>query len=135
MTRLDNWPAMLALYIDSRRHEPFVWGKNDCCLFAADWVLIATGQDIAKDFRGTYEGALGATRIIREAGGIDCLLRQHAPHLRTISRKAAWRGDLVLRDTPNGPTLGIVLGAIDAFVGEDGLAFPALDETALCWKL
>lgn len=135
MTRLENWPTLLSLYVDSRRNQPFAWGTNDCCMFAADWVLIATGHDIASAFRGSYSGAIRATRIIAEAGGIDKLLEQHAPALKRIPRVLAGRGDLVLREGQHGPTLGLVLGAIDCFVGEDGLAFPPLDETAICWRL
>lgn len=135
MTRLENWPTLLSLYVDSRRSQPFAWGTNDCCIFAADWVLIATGHDIASAFRGGYSGALGANRIIREAGGIENLLAEHAPGLQRISPKLVGRGDLVLRTFENGPTLGINLGAIDCFVAEHGLAFVALDEKATCWRL
>lgn len=135
VTRFENWPTLLAFYVDSRRSEPFAWGSNDCCLFAADWVLIATGHDIAASFRGTYSGPLEATRIIREAGGIENLLATHAPDLRRISAKQAGRGDLVLRAFRNGPTLGINLGGFDCFVAKEGLAFVPLDETATCWRL
>lgn len=135
MTRLENWPTLLSLYVDSRRSQPFAWGTNDCCIFAADWVLIATGHDIASAFRGGYSSALGATRIIEEAGGIDRLLEKHAPALQQVPRCRAGRGDLVLREGGNGSTLGIVLGPLDCFVGENGLIFAPLDETATCWKL
>lgn len=135
MTRLENWPTLLSLYVDSRRNEPFAWGSNDCCLFAADWVLIATGIDIAANYRGTYTGALGAQRIIFEAGGIDRLLEAHAPMLSRISPKFVGRGDLVLSKAENGPTLGINLGAINAFVGERGLIFAPLDAQGIYWRL
>lgn len=46
-----------------------VWGVNDCCLFAADWVLGLTGIDPAARWRGTYRSEREAHRKIKAAGG------------------------------------------------------------------
>ena len=59
MTRADNWRTLLADFIESRRERPFVWGQHDCCLFAADWVALATGQDPAETHRGKYDSVHG----------------------------------------------------------------------------
>jgi hypothetical protein len=71
IARRDNWPDLLSVYIEEKRSEPFAWGSNDCCLFAADWVQIATGHDIAAQWRGSYTTALGARRALDEGGGIE----------------------------------------------------------------
>jgi hypothetical protein len=33
--RINTWEDALANYIAIKRHEPFEYGVNDCCLFAA----------------------------------------------------------------------------------------------------
>jgi outer membrane protein assembly factor BamA len=69
-------PAELVRFIEERRSQPFAWGANDCCLFAADWVARATGRDPAAHYRGTYSSGIGAQRIIDKAGGILELARE-----------------------------------------------------------
>ncbi|MGF7180380.1 DUF6950 family protein [Tunturiibacter psychrotolerans] len=46
--------------------EPFKWGSNDCCLYAANAILACTGVDIASDFRGIYKSEFGALRAIKD---------------------------------------------------------------------
>jgi hypothetical protein len=70
MTRAPNWPATLARFIEERRAWDFDWGSHDCCMFAADWVMAATGVDPALHFRSTYFNARGAADTLRIHGGI-----------------------------------------------------------------
>lgn len=49
--------------------RPFEWGECDCCLWAADWVMLRTGRDPAKPLRGLYRGQIGASRYVKRAGG------------------------------------------------------------------
>jgi len=135
MMRLENWPTLLSLYVDSRRSQPFAWGINDCYLFVSDWILICTGVDIAAKYRGQYFGAIGATRILADVGGMENLFETSAPTLQRISRRIAGRGDIVIRNMGNGLTFGIVIGSLDCFVNTDGLAFLPLDENCTCWRL
>ena len=105
--------AQLAQFLD-RRKSPFAWGVNDCCLFAADWVLRRTGVDPAEALRGRYDSESGAQALLRRKGGLArvvsaCLGQQplHEP-LRATT------GDIVMLD---GPTLGrrlppLVLGIV-----------------------
>ena len=68
--RRDNWPNLLAQFIEQRREQPFAWAVNDCCIFAADWVAVCTGTDHAQPWRGRYSSGLGAVRFLDEAGGV-----------------------------------------------------------------
>ncbi len=65
-----NWRTALDAFIAARMNEPFAWGRNDCCLFAADAVLAMTGVDHAADARGSYGDAAGAARTLQRLGGI-----------------------------------------------------------------
>lgn len=136
MTRLENWPLELTRFIEERRAAPFVWGSNDCCLFAADWVLRCTGVDLAATFRGTYSSPLVAHRIINESGGIETLWSEHAEKMgaKRIPSAQAWRGDVAIRDGGKGDCLGVVVGTQAAFVSESGLLFYPV-ESCRCWRI
>jgi hypothetical protein len=131
IARRDNWPDLLAAYIESKRSEPFAWGSNDCCLFAADWIKIATGHDIAAQWRGSYTTALGARRALDEGGGIERLVEK-AGGIR-IETGLAQRGDLVAQESGNGVALGICLGVVAAFISSDGVQFLPLHEASI-WR-
>ncbi|WP_136440291.1 DUF6950 family protein [Pacificoceanicola onchidii] len=76
---------MLADFIALTRGDPFVWGQNDCALWAASAVRFETGFDPAADLRGTYSRASSCRRMIQRAGGL----------LRLIEPRMRWSG---LRD-------------------------------------
>jgi hypothetical protein len=130
IARRDNWPDLLAAYIDEHRSEPFAWGSNDCCLFASDWILTCTGKDPAETLRGTYSTALSGVRLIESSGGMVGIIQQYGEPLglREIKREHASRGDIALRDCGLGDTAGIVFDSHAAFVSESGLAFANLDD-------
>jgi hypothetical protein len=120
-TRCNNWPDLLTAYIERKRHEAFAWGSNDCCLFAADWVQIATGHDIAAQWRGQYASALSAHRALNRGGGIERLVDEAGG--MKIATALARRGDLVAQDGGDGVALGICVGSVAAFLARDGLQF------------
>ena len=68
MKRLHDWPTQVAQFLLSKRNEPFQWGENDCCLFAADAIIAMGGEDVAEDVRGRYKTAIGARRIMKNLG-------------------------------------------------------------------
>jgi hypothetical protein len=131
--RHDNWPKLLAQFIEARRVQPFAWGLNDCCIFAADWVEICTGEDHAKAWRGRYASALGAARVLDEAGGVEALV--DALGLQRIAPKLAGRGDIVAQETGRGMTLGICLGETTAFAAKTGLLFGPITNVETAWRI
>ena len=137
MMRLESWPFELTRFIEERRFAPFVWGENDCCLFAADWILRCTGVDLAATFRGTYCTPLAASRLIEENGGMENFFATYAEPAgsKKISSAQAWRGDVAIRDCGRGDCLGVVVGSQAAFVSESGLVFYRLDSTVRCWRI
>src|ERR1700743_3011421 len=72
LTRKTNWDTGEHCVWITQVHlqpEPFAWGKQDCCLFAADGVQAITGVDIAEDFRGKYTDQASAFALIESITG------------------------------------------------------------------
>ena len=119
--RCNNWPDLLTAYIERKRHEAFAWGSNDCCLFAADWVLVSTGRDIAQEWRGKYATAYAALRFLKAGGGIENLVERAGGE--RVATGLARRGDLVAQDCGDGVALGVCIGNSAAFVTANGIGF------------
>jgi hypothetical protein len=131
--RFPDWPSRLAALIEERRGVPFKWGKQDCCLFAADWILRATGKDIAAPLRG-YRSALGALRRVESMGETVEDVPGHLG-LREVPATMAWRGDLVSVDTPTGVAICVCDGNRLVGAGPDGLAFLERREARRAWRI
>ena len=57
-------------YICSHLNMPFVWGENDCILFAIGWVEISTGKDYLAEHK-PWNTAKQALRIVKNLGGLE----------------------------------------------------------------
>ncbi|WP_052262318.1 DUF6950 family protein [Pseudoalteromonas luteoviolacea] len=92
---LNSRPIIFQRYLDSCENKPFAWGKFDCCLFVADWLLARNGVDVAQDFRGHYSTAIGAKRRLTRLGfnSIESVFKHH---LKSIETSYAQRGDVAL---------------------------------------
>ena len=112
MIRSHNWTDLLTNFIQSRRNTPFVWGKNDCCLFPADAVLAMTGEDKAADFRGTYNSAIGAKRALKKKGYSNIEEALTSILGAPVSRLSVRRGDVVLVDYEGQEVAGVMYGQV-----------------------
>lgn len=130
--RRENWPSLLAAFVESRRNSQFAWGINDCCIFAADAVLAMTGTDYAVAWRGKTT-AMAAMRFARSMGGVDAL--PSAAGLELCSVASTRRGDVVAVETEHGAALGICLGPISAFTGAGGLVFQPTLQSVKAWRV
>ena len=139
MTRKQNWTDELVAFIEERRHEPFAWAKNDCCLFACDWIKRATGVDPAFQLRDQYHSAISAHRLIKKHGGIIGIVRNYGEPcgIERIESSMARRGDIVVCDGGEGECIGISLGSVIAYVGKSGLIFYPMSaqKVTTCWRL
>lgn len=130
--RRGDWPQRLADYIERHRHTEFQWGTHDCCRFAAGAVEAMTDRDPMATF--TYRNEIGAMRLIRQAGSLEVLLHRTLGHpLQTVAE--ARRGDVVLSDLDNGPTVGIVCGRVSAFAAPVGVLFVPTDKARMAWRI
>ena len=95
----------------------FEWGKNDCCLMAANYVVATKGIDCAEPFRGKYNTAIGAYRLLSKAGGMEAILvRNGFKKLEYVG--LARTGDVALFYKERSSwTMGIVNGSKAIFAG------------------
>ncbi len=134
--RLPDWPERLARKIDASRNQPFVWGENDCCLFAADCIRAITGVDLAKPYR-IYTSQAQALRMLHKRGGVvgiadTVAAKYNIPEIQPLT---AQRGDVCLFDIGRGDTLGIVAGEHIFAPGAIGLiGFPIL-QAVRTWRI
>lgn len=131
VAREENWQRLFHDFIEARSDAPFAWGVNDCCTFAADAVLAMTGADLAAEYRGQYSDLFTAqVRMATVTGVGGATVEDVLAHAATqfaltelSSVKLAQRGDLVVFDGEEGPSVGVVYlnGVHAAFVAPDGL--------------
>jgi hypothetical protein len=114
--RISTWENALVNYIIIKRDEPFEYGVNDCCLFAAGAVEAITGEDPMSEFRGKYDSLKGSIKAINEigAGTLEATLNGKFPE---VSIGYAQRGDLAFFND----SVGVVMGGFAYFVSDDGL--------------
>jgi hypothetical protein len=72
---------MLANFMRQTHADRFAWGQNDCALWCASAVKLATGFDPACGLRGTYRTGFECRRMIAGAGGLCALI---APRMDAI---------------------------------------------------
>lgn len=100
MKRLEGWEQRLGVLIEDSRCRRFEWGGMDCCSFACAAVMVLTGKDFYKDFRGTVHGPRDARRALETFGGVEQAFTRFAgPPVE--GWEGARRGDVVL--LPIGP--------------------------------
>ena len=128
--RISTWEDALVNYVALKRHEPFEYGVNDCCMFAAGAVLEMTGEDPMSEFRGEYDSLKGSLKVIKEigAGTLELTLDGKFPE---VSIGYAQRGDLAFFDG----SVGVVIGDFAYFASDDGLERVPRDLWDKCWSV
>lgn len=129
--RRPDWPQRLDAYIESRLTAWFQWGDHDCCRFAAGAVEAMTGDDRMAGY--TYTDERAALRLIRDAGSLDALVVRALGE--PIPPAFAQRGDVVIADLDHGPTLGVCLGLLSAFVADTGLTHRPTLACRAAWRI
>jgi hypothetical protein len=139
VTRCNNWPAALALFVEEKRGQPFAWGENDCALFVCDWLTILTGTDPASKlgFRGRYHTALGAVRVMQPHGGVSGIARSWCSAQNWLECRAiaAGRGDVILAIENGRESLGVCLGSRSVFAGAAGAEFRSTSTCVTAWRV
>ena len=145
LTRKPGWDTdLLTKFVARRMKAPYVWGANDCALFAADGLQAQTGEDVATDFRGKYTDEAGAYAAVKSITGGA-----------TIADAAAWcaskagmterehpllrlsRGDLVIVKLLDKEMAGLVsLSGSGVMVpGDKGLMSLPIANVTRSWSL
>jgi hypothetical protein len=112
--RLENWEALLSEYLASMQDAEFVWGQNDCAMFACNGARAITGVDPIPHYRGKYSTAMGSAKALKRygAGTLEASLDLLFP---VVAASHAGRGDLVFYNK----AVGICYGATGLFIGEE----------------
>ena len=131
--RQESWPEDLHDYLANP--PAFEWGIADCCLWCADWILMATGIDHGGDFRGAYADEKQAYARLKAEGFAD-VDQMAAAFLPSTPVALAQRGDIVCAVFDGRKTLGLCAGAHSGFLREVGGVewVPTLDCMA-AWRV
>jgi hypothetical protein len=131
--RVTGWPEILAAKVEEWRSRPFQYGSSDCLQFVADVVESLTGVDHRARFP-RYKTRIGAARITARMGGVEGILTRCLGLPKPVAR--AFRGDVIVIATLNGPTAGICLGVDCCFPGEpSGLMFRKTADASAAWSV
>lgn len=130
--RLPDWQLRLAAFYKERASMPFEWGRNDCCMFAADAVAAMTGWDFAAEVEG-YTTALQAERVLKARGGLravasDALGDPIPPLMATV-------GDVVLMENEGRELLAICNGTNAIGPGAEGVAVLDMAAALAAWRV
>lgn len=132
---------MSSLLADLAAHQrvgnttPFVLGKMDCSLWAADWVLRQIGVDPAAAWRGAYGTEREYMRLLLAEGG---LVRVAARGMRRIGARQiapadARPGDIGIIVTERGPALAI-RGQL-AWMAKTGDQLSTTPDASFVWRI
>jgi hypothetical protein len=119
--------SALADYITRHLRVPFVWGMNDCALFAARWVHIKTGVDPLEGMP-KWSGEKEARRIMRDVGGVEAWIDGR---FQRVDPNLAKDGDIAL---VNGVVV-IFSGGYLYGPGEGGLKAISRMEAQCSWSV
>ena len=134
--RLHNHLELLTEAVTEFANQPFEWGVNDCCLFAANCVRAQTGEDYYEQFRNRYTSAIGAAKVMKKDGfeSVEAIATNFLgdPMENHLYAK---RGDVVMTTTNEGPALGIMFGGGGLFVTPLGLVRVPITELLKAWSV
>lgn len=129
--RLANWQLAYETFFHSRLNLPFVWGTNDCALFAVDCVLATTGVDYGVKFRG-YKTQREAFRIVERFGGLFEIASKALGDPTTHAY--ALVGDVALVSFEGRDCLGICNGSVCIGPGPQGIIAVGNSGIQHVWK-
>jgi hypothetical protein len=132
---------MASLLIDLAAHSrigeatPFEFGRMDCSLWAADWVRLRTGVDLAADWRGQYGTRREYMRLLLARGG---LVRVAARAMERVGAtlvpvETVRPGDIGIIVTEDGPALAI-RGSVD-WVAKTGDRLSHTPHASYAWRI
>jgi cell wall-associated NlpC family hydrolase len=135
--RAQDWESRFDQFIEAQRGKPFVWGANDCMVFAAAAIqAVGIQHDIISGYRGKYNSAKTASKIIKtKKEGIKSWAMELLKDYPQIHIQNAKRGDVVLINYQGTVAMGVCVGGQVAALGSKGLEFISLSAIVKAWGI
>lgn len=136
LERRHDWRTHLNAYLNDIKAADLVWGKHDCAIgLAAHAIEAMTGVDIASQWRGRYDDAASALRMLRKDGfaDLEALGRSLLP---AVPPAMAQIGDIAL--VPNDSelaALGVVIGDRIMVLAENGIGSVDLLQASVVFRV
>jgi hypothetical protein len=142
IVRKPNWPTLLRHWIDRAQSRRFVWGEWDCCLAMCDGVATISNVDPGVRVRRQYGDAIGAAKVVMRLTGVPWFEEAVATELRLhglveTPLPYVGRGDVVMGDSQDGPTWGLIdhTGQRAVFAAIKGARWVPLDVCRRAWRV
>lgn len=113
----------------------FVWGKSDCCIVLADYVLDVTGRDGAAHLRGRYSSREEAEVVGGLAEGHMAAVGDCAARAGLSMTDEPRRGDIGVLAIRDHEFAGLFLGDKWAAKSIDGLMFLSKPKVLAAWAV
>lgn len=131
--RRTDWLEKLLSSVEDWRKEPFEWGVNDCCMFAARCVDAMTDSDWVADLQSCYSDEATARAYIAAEGSIEASVTKRLGE--PVPRLQARRGDVCLVEAETGQSLAVCVGGSVVGPGlRKQYALP-LSEVICAWRI
>ena len=129
--------ADLFATINAWKATPFVWGRRDCMLVLADWIMEVRGVDPAAGRRGTYHDEKSCEAV---TGFISRPVEVAARHFEGVGLARvdqAQPGDVAVIQIGNAVVGAIWNGAAWVSKSERGAhaAHPRFAKVLACWEV
>jgi hypothetical protein len=125
----------LTAFLRGASRTAFSWERqDDCLMWLADWTRARRGVDPGMPWRGAYRSALGAMRIVTEAGGLVALVERALAPFGVRRTDAPRRGDVAIVALAGAETGAIVLGDNVAMLGPRGIVIAPASLVA-AWEI
>ncbi|ARZ01305.1 hypothetical protein NE897_06670 [Yersinia ruckeri] len=130
--RHPDWQQRLAQTLQVASERPFLWGQHDCCLFAADCAIAVCGVDPLADYRGQYDSALSARKVLLRGHGSLAAIFDSV--FDRVPIKLAQRGDIVTFHGEQGITAGVLWNGCVWSTAQAGAA-PTQVTIDIAWRV
>lgn len=139
LSKKQNWTGLLAEYLADKAKKPFIWGENDCIIFAGEAILAMTGVDIGTKHKHQYANSDEAREYLGEHfdGNGDNVFIPYLGKSMNNYRKAG-RGDIAkIAVLGEGFAYGVVdcSGERIAFMQRKGLVYVPKRELIAFWRV
>ncbi len=127
--------ADLAAHCRTGEATPFEFGRMDCSLWAADWVRLRTGTDLAADWRGRYATRREYRRLLLAQGGLVRVAARAVEHVGAtlVPAATAQPGDVGIIVTEDGPALAV--RGPDDWMAKTGSGLSHTPHASYAWRI